>query len=204
MKMSLQLNVSVSNWSDLRAELGPDSRIQLLLMIQAPLKLLSVSASPIVIRLFVTCFKQDWDLSSAELFENKIYSSICTFAMLLKPKHWIHLDEKVFFVSRVMECGKSEMIWKLFFSVNNIVGKPYFPIQHFRGTISHVAEIKVRLYKPCHKSDMHFHGRGFFSGSQGVTSCSSFSCVGEASLGEVLVVTLEIVQKFLFLKCIYH
>lgn len=61
-----------------------------------------------------------------------------------------------------MECGKLEMTWKLFFSINNIVGKPYFLIQHCRGTINHIAEMKVRLYKPCQKSDMHFHGRGFF------------------------------------------
>lgn len=111
---------------------------------------------------------------------------------------------RFFFVSGVMECGKSEMVWKLFFGVNNTVGKPYFPIQHFRGTINHIAEIKVRLCKPRCKSDMHFHEMEFFCGSLGVAGCSSFSCVVEASLGEVLVVTLEIVQKFLFLKCMYH
>lgn len=61
-----------------------------------------------------------------------------------------------------MKCGKSEMTWKLFFSINNIVGKPYFPVQHFRGTINHIAEMKVRLYKPCQKADMHFHGKVFF------------------------------------------
>lgn len=112
------------------------------------MKFLSISASPIIIKLFVTYFKQDWELSFAEPFENKIDSSICTFARLLEPKHCIHLDE-IFFISRVMECGKSEMTWKLFFSVNNTLGKPCFPIQHFRGTINHIAEVKVRLYKPC-------------------------------------------------------
>lgn len=61
-----------------------------------------------------------------------------------------------------MKCGKSEMTWKLFFSINNIVGKPYFPVQHFRGTINHIAEMKVRLYKPCQKADMHFHGKFCF------------------------------------------
>lgn len=61
-----------------------------------------------------------------------------------------------------MECGKSEMTWKLFFSVNDTVGKPYFPIQHFRSTINHIEEMKVRLCKPCQKSDTHTSTEGSF------------------------------------------
>jgi len=83
------------NWSDLRAKLGLESCIQLLLMIPTPLKLLSVSASAIVIRLFVTCFRQDWELPAAEPFENEINYCVCSFAMLLKPKCWRHLDDRI-------------------------------------------------------------------------------------------------------------
>lgn len=40
--------------------------------------------------------------------------------MLLKPKCWIHVNEK-FRVTGGMECGKLKMIWKLIFNVNNTV-----------------------------------------------------------------------------------
>lgn len=56
---------------------------------------------------------------------------------------WLHLDEKVprQQSNRIQEF---EMIWKMLFSINDLVGKPNFEFQHFRSIVNFITEIKVR------------------------------------------------------------